>query len=117
MAAGITIKVTGLNEAVAFFNKSAAEIHQTTQAVLNEGADLFVSEATKNAHVITGRMKGSISKSGVQGNTITVGATAPYAAFENRRGSPHDFATKALDATAKALPDIVRKGYDELLSP
>lgn len=122
-AAGITIKVTGLTEAVAFFNKSAAEIHQTTQAVLNEGADLFVSEATKNAHVITGRMKASIYKGSVQQNSITVGASAPYSAIENKRPGarlghgPHDFATRALNTTADAMSDIIQKAYDELLEP
>ena len=121
--AGIIIKVTGLNEAISFFNIAAADISQTTQTVLNDAADLFVSEATKNVHVITGRLKGSISKSGASRNNITVGATAPYAVHENRRiGSkpgqgPHDFATKALDTTAKELPDMLQTAYDELFIP
>jgi Bacteriophage HK97-gp10, putative tail-component len=119
----ITVKVTGLNEAIAFSDNVTNRIPQTRKAVLEEAGDFFVKDAQKNVHVITGRLRSSIGKGQVQQNSITVGATAPYAAFENRRPGQkggqgeHNFGTRAAQATVQVLPNIVKRGYDELLKP
>jgi HK97 gp10 family phage protein len=119
----ITVKVTGLDQAISFFNTVSQQLERTNKMALDEAADVFVNEAKARAHIITGNMRRSITKSVPTGNSITVGATAAYSAFENRRiGSkggqgPHNFADVARDKTLKALPDILRKHYDQLFKP
>lgn len=47
---------------------------------------------SKVVHRITGYLQGSIYHKGA-----VAGAKAPYAGYEEERGSPHDYATQAIE--------------------
>lgn len=95
-------------------NKAAilAAVEQAKQAALAQAADLVVDAAKENAPVESGTLKESIDAE-VSGDTLTVGAGAPYAAFVefgHREGDHHvpgrPFLGPALEDAAPVIQDI-----------
>ena len=115
----ITFTVEGLNEVVQGLNNIQQNSQNAKTAALQEIGDFMANEMRNNAHVITGAMKASI-RSSVQGDSAIVEVPIEYAAYENARvggiQGPHDFATRAADATIRMGPDIVKKTYDSVFS-
>ena len=122
---GVSIQIEGLDEIISQLNNiTSGAGDQAVINSLNNIADYMTNEMRNNAHVITGRMKGSIARGTPSGNTVDVVATAPYAAFENARigggggkfnPPPHDFADRALLATQQIAPDIIKQEFDRIL--
>ena len=112
----ITFTIGGLDQIISELN--SLDLQSAKTQALQEVSDFMANEMRNNAHVITGQMKASISNM-VVGDTAEVSVNAPYAAFENARvggaKAPHDFATRAADATIRMGPDIVKKTYDTIL--
>ena len=122
----ISVTVTGLDELLARLGRIESEAANVRHAVLDRSADLLANEMRNNAHVVTGRMRGSISRGTASDRDVQVVATAPYSWFENKRvgtvtGSkyntgPHDFADRAFQTTMDQFPTIVQTEYDRLFS-
>jgi hypothetical protein len=117
----VTIKVTGLNELNAYFAKTQSQRGTTRRDIHEEAAQFFLKDALSNVHVITGRTKASTKISSVSERNAIIesGFGAP---FEERRqgtklGTTHKFMTLAATNTTKAMPEIIRKHYDKLLTP
>jgi hypothetical protein len=113
--------VTGLNEINSYFSTVQSQMSQTRKDTLNEAAQYFLKDALANVHVISGRTKSSTRISSVSENEAVIesGFGAP---FEEKRdgtkfGTPHKFMSGAAQRTASALPDIIRRNYDKLLTP
>ena len=113
----ISFRVEGLDQVISKLN--SVQLQDAKMQALQEIGTFMANEMRNNAHVITGRMKGSIRNS-VQGDFAIVDVTAPYAAFENRRiggiQGPHDFADRAAQATLSRGPQIVKTAYDTAVS-
>jgi Bacteriophage HK97-gp10, putative tail-component len=118
----IQITVTGIDEIVQLLQRNINDISPMNQMVLNEIADIFVDEMRQNAHVITGRMKGSIYRGLASDTEVVVGATAPYAVYENARSGSkgalgtHDFATRAFLYVQSVAWNIVVRNYNKLFT-
>ena len=112
----ITFTIEGLDQIISELN--SLDLQGAKTQALQEVSNFMANEMRNNAHVITGQMKASIS-SMVVGDTAEVSVNAPYAAFENARvggpKAPHDFATRAVQATERMGPDMVKKAYDIVL--
>jgi Bacteriophage protein of unknown function (DUF646). len=108
----ISINITGLDEIISNLERMRSESPNIIHDILQHGSDFMANQMRANAHVVTGRMKGSINNH-VAGNEGVVEVPVPYAQIENKRvGSkpgfgPHDFADRALSATAQILPSII----------
>jgi len=115
----IDITVEGLEEVVSGLNNIEISLQGARMQALQEVSEFMANEMRNNAHVITGAMKASI-RSSVQGDTAVVEVPIEYAIYENARvggpQGPHDFATRAADATIRMGPDIVKKTYDSVFS-
>ena len=115
----ITFTIEGLNEVVQGLNNIQQNSQNAKTQALQEIGDFMANEMRNNAHVITGAMKASI-RSSVQGDTAVVEVPIEYAIYENARiggaKAPHDFATRAADATIRMGPDIVKRVYDTVFS-
>ena len=113
----ITITIDGIDEIISGLNNIISGLDSTKHSALQEGSDFMANQMRNNAHVISGRMKASISNS-VSADTATIDVSAPYALYENRRvggpKAPHDFADRALSTTEQQFPNIVGKIYSNL---
>ena len=117
----ITINITGLNEVIARNQRMMSEAQNIKRTALDMGAEFLANQMRANAHVITGRMKGSISRGTASGDSVDVVVTAPYSQFENKRpgskaGSPHNFADRALQSTMSAFPSMIMSAYSRWTS-
>ena len=116
----ITFTVTGIDDITNNLNKFTTQSRNLRQTVLNQTADFMVSEMRNNVHVITGNLKSSIRSQPVSDNQILVEAGADYAVYENARvggvQGPHDFATRAEQATRNMFPNIVSSIYGNFFS-
>lgn len=91
-------------------NKDAilAAVEQAKQATLAQAADLVVDAAKENAPVESGALMESIGGE-VSGDTLTVGASAPHAAyveFGTREQPPQPFLGPALEGNAGTIQAI-----------
>ena len=96
------------------------ELPDASRKVLGESAKVFIDDARKNVHTITGRTRASIQVESL--NEHEIGIIMRYGAlYEIRRpGSkppprqgrgtgPHNFLDHALKAVATKLPKLVEK--------
>jgi len=106
----ISINIEGLDQVISNLGRMRSETPNIIHDILQQGSDFMANQMRANAHVITGRMKASISNH-VVGDSGIVDVSAPYAFYENRRvggpKAPHDFADRALSATMQILPNII----------
>jgi hypothetical protein len=113
----ITFTVEGLEDIIGKLN--SVQLQDAKMQALQEIGTFMANEMRNNAHVITGRMKGSI-RSSVQGDVAVVEVPVEYAIYENRRiggaKAPHDFADRAAQATLSRGPQIVKTAYDSAVS-
>ena len=118
----IRITVTGLKEIEASLNGIKAELPMTKRKIVQEGTTFFFKDAQSNAHVITGKTKGSIHIDSMtdQMGIISAGFGMP---FEEKRGgikvsegSPHKTFSTTAKTTAAAMPAIIKRNFDALLS-
>ena len=127
----IGFSVSGLNEAISGVDSMLKNLPQTRRAILTEGATFFKNDAVSNAHVISGKTKGSIKIESVTDREaiISAGFGMPYE--EKRAGTkarskgisldfsgsdtPHATMTEAAKKTSKEMPSIIRKHTDNLL--
>jgi len=109
----ISFTVEGLEEIIGKLN--GLDLQAARTQALQDISGFMANEMRANAHVITGQMKASIV-SEVVGDIANVEVLAPYAAYENARvggiQGPHDFADRAVDATARVGPDMVKAAYN-----
>jgi len=115
----ITITIEGIDQVVSGLDHIIGGLENTKHNALQEGSDFMANEMRANAHVITGRMKGSIRNS-VSGDTAIIEVPVEYAQYENKRpgskqGSPHNFADQALSTTEQQFPHIINQIYSDLL--
>jgi HK97 gp10 family phage protein len=115
----IGLSVSGLNEVIGGLDSMLRNLPQTRRAILTEGATFFKNDAVSNAHVITGKTKGSIKIESVTDKEaiISAGFGMP---FEEKRtgtkdGTPHMTMTEAANNTRKEMPSIIKKHVDDLL--
>ena len=119
--------VTGLNEMIRSLDAMGREIPTVRTAVLNEGARFLVNEAKRNVHVVSGRLKASISIETQTSNFVVVSAKTPYAAIENlREGTksagpktrppygPHNYWTTAVASLQKIWMTRIKVNFDKL---
>ena len=82
---------------------------------IDKSGDELVKIMQGNAHVITGTMKGSISKKKKGPSSVSVGPTVDYAVYENARGGDHAFIDNSLQDFKPKFVTIVRKGVQTVL--
>jgi Bacteriophage protein of unknown function (DUF646). len=115
----ISITIEGLPERIAGLQGISERMQQANNTIYNEIANFMVSEMRNNAHVITGFMKSSI-RYDIFSDGANVEVTAPYAIYENARvggaKAPHDFATRAVNATQNMAMGVVKREYDYVFS-
>ena len=128
----ISFKVTGLDEITRSIDTMGREIPYLRTAVLNEAARFFINEAKKNVHVVTGRLKNSISidiPPNANTDHVIVSAKTPYARVENERPGekhpgpgktgpfgPHDYFTKAILDFEANYTSRIKIGFDALFT-
>ena len=125
----IGFKVTGLLESIRGLDGVMREWPVVEKAVLNEAGRFIVNEAKRNVHVVSGRLKGSISiESSSSPKSVVVSAKMPYAKIENdRKGDkvptpktrgpygPHDYFTRAIQAVERDFASRIKVNFDRLL--
>jgi len=82
-------------------------------------ADLMYDRSQQYVHVITGQLKGSgvpPRMSMERGNVVAeVEYTAPYAAFEERRGGTHSFLQRAYTDVEGEFTRALGRGFDRVV--
>jgi len=115
----ITFRIDGIQQIIAGLNNMITDSQNAKNAALQQAGEFMANEMKNNVHVITGKLKGSIS-SQVMGDSAIVEAGAEYAIYENaRKGGiqgPHDFADRAYYSTLLEGPNIVKRAYDQVFS-
>ena len=124
--------ISGLNETLGGIDSFMEDLHtRTRRAILTDAARFYRNDAVTNAHVITGRTRGSIDIESITDNeaTITAGFGMPFE--EKREGTkrrgpkgldiarsetPHKTMTEAARKTTEKMPSIVDKHWNELLN-
>ena len=118
----VGVKVTGLNEIIAASAAIQREFPQSKTNIHREAITFFYKDANKNAHVISGKTKGSIHIESVtaQSGIISAGFGMP---FEEKRGgtrldvgTPHKTFSTSAKNTAAVMPQIIKKEIDALLN-
>jgi HK97 gp10 family phage protein len=113
--------ISGLNETLSGIDSLREDLHtRTRRAILTDAATFFKNDAVSNAHVITGKTKGSIKIESVTDREaiISAGFGMP---FEEKRtgtkdGTPHMTMTEAANNTRKEMPSIIDKHMKDLLN-
>jgi hypothetical protein len=125
--------ISGLNETLGGIDSLMEDLHtRTRRAKLTDAATLYKNDAVTNAHVITGRTRGSIKVESITDNeaTITAGFGMPFE--EKREGTkrrgpkglgldiarsetPHKTMTEAARKTTDKMPSIIDKHMNDLL--
>lgn len=115
----VGFKVTGLNEIIRAQEAMIREMPQVKTSIHKESAEFFARDAKANAHVITGRTKGSIKVDSAtpQMGIISAGFGMPHE--QKREGTknntPHATFTVSAERTGKQMPIIIKKHIDDLL--
>ena len=123
----IGFTVQGLDSVVRSLDAMGREIPTVRAAVLNEGARFLVNEAKRNVHVVSGRLKASISIETQTSEFVIVSAKTPYAAIENLRPGektpgpksrgpygPHNYFTTAIASLQKVWMTRIKVNFDKL---
>ena len=127
----IGFSVTGLNEVIGGLDSMLRNLPQTRRAILTEGATFFKNDAVSNAHVISGKTKGSIKIESITDKEATISAGFGMPFEEKRSGTkarvkgisldfsgsdtPHATMTEAAKKTNEKMPSIIKKHMDNLL--
>lgn len=124
--------ISGLNETLHGIDSLIRDFGQTKQKILTEAATFYKNDAVANAHVITGKTKGSVKIESISDKEaiITAGFGMPFE--EKRSGvkvsskkmftvgstgvsTPHKTMTEAAKKTTKEMPSIIDKHMNQLL--
>ncbi len=115
----VVLRVEGLDQRLVAIDEIVNGMQQAKLDTVQELGDYMANEMRANAHVITGRMKGSINNV-VAGEQATVSVPVEYAAYENRRPGakagygPHNFADMAVQATQQIAQETIKRHYDDM---
>jgi hypothetical protein len=125
----IGFKVTGLLESIRGLDGVMREWPVVETAVLNEAGRFIVNEAKRNVHVVSGRLKASISIESQTPKSVVVSAKMPYAKIENERPGDkrqgpktqgpygtHDYFTRATTAVTTSFASRIKVNFDRLLT-
>jgi hypothetical protein len=114
----VTYRVEGLQGIIdGLRNITRQDLHDTKARILEESADIFVSEWDRNVHIITGQTKASIMKDKVSNDASFIEVHAEHGAFwEEQRGDQHAGGTMARDETMKAMPAIVIREFEAMFN-
>ena len=77
----LSIKIDGLSELLAKFQKMPDEMKDGLKKGLLQGGELIRAEAAATAPVDTGRLRGSIVVEDMGGNRVRVGTNTEYAIY------------------------------------
>ena len=115
----VVLRVEGLDQRLVAVDEILRGMQQAKIDTVQELGDYMANTMKSGAHVITGRMMGSINNV-VVGEQAIVSVPVPYAIYENRRAGiksgygPHNFADRALEATQQIAPETVKRHYDNM---
>jgi hypothetical protein len=124
--------ISGLNETLSGIDSLREDLHtRTRRAILTDAATFFKNDAVTNAHVITGRTRGSIKIESITDDKATISAGFGMPFEEKREGTkrrgptgldiarsetPHKTMTEAAKKTNEKMPSIIDKHMNELLN-
>lgn len=116
----ITINITGLVEAIRGINGIIQDTPETNRSIIEEATSLFERVAKEKVHVISGRTKNSTRKVSVTAKEGIIESSYGAKWEEKREGSkgaqgPHKFLTETANVVIRAMPDIIKRHYDELI--
>ena len=110
------LRVFGLLEAIRGLDSKIRGAPQARRTALQEVATFFKQDAQANAHVITGKTKGSIRIESVTDRQAIISAGFGMPFEEKRAGSkgstPHATFTESAKRTQVQGPRIVKRHYD-----
>jgi hypothetical protein len=104
---------------------------RTRRAILTDAARFYRNDAVLNAHVITGRTRGSIKIESITDDKATISAGFGMPFEEKREGTkrrgpsgidvarsetPHKTMTEAAKKTTEKMPSIIDKHMNDLLN-
>jgi hypothetical protein len=114
----VSVRITGLKEILeGIDNVTRQDLHDTKARILEQSADIFVSEWDRVVHVITGQTKSSIIKDPVSNDASSIEIHAEHGAYwEELRGGDHAGGTIARDETMKAMPAIIIREYENMFN-
>ena len=120
----VRITITGIKEIIAAQQAILREMPTFKMNAHRDASTFFVTRAKERVHKISHNLEKSIKVDSITPQQAIVSANMPYAKKEEERpgrrriapGTPHPYMKPASIDTAKQMPTIIKKRFDELLS-